>query len=64
MSKWSGRGIPPTRRKLHRLRKQKVLEAKAERKAERQETAALESTFRHARRAIVNPERFDELWCR
>lgn len=63
MSKWSGRGIPPTRRKLHRLRKQQILEAKAERKAERAESSSLEASYRNTRKAILNPERFDELWC-
>lgn len=62
MSKWSGVGIPPTRRKLHRYRQKQILEAKANRKADRKEAAALEASFRHARRAIINPERFEELW--
>lgn len=62
MAKWSGVGIPNTRRKLHRLRKKQILEAKADRKSSRAEAAALESSFRSIRRAIINPERFEELW--
>jgi hypothetical protein len=62
MSKWSGVGIPPTRKKLHKLRQRLVLERKADRKSTRAEAAALEASFRSHRRAIVNPERFEELW--
>lgn len=37
MGAWSGRGIPPTRRKLHRLREQMERERVAELKEQAQE---------------------------
>jgi len=63
MSKWSGKGIPPTRRKLHRWRVAQLKARQAELKAQRQETAGLDSSYRGIKRAILNEERFDELWC-
>ena len=64
MSKWSGRGIPPTRRKLHRWRKAQLLERAAELKAARAEVAGLDSSYRSIKKAILNEDRFEELWCR
>jgi hypothetical protein len=64
MSKWSGKGIPPTRKKLHRWRVAQLKARQAEAKALRQETAGLDSSYRPIKRAILNPDRFDELWCR
>ena len=62
MSKWSGKGIPPTRRKLHRWRKAQLLEKKAQEKAARQEFAGLDASYREIKRAILNPERFERMW--
>lgn len=62
MGAWSGRGIPPTRRKLHRWRKAQLLQRKADEKALRQETAGLDASYRSIKRAIVNEARFEELW--
>lgn len=64
MAKWSGKGIPPTRRKLHRWRQAQLKARQAEQKALRQEVAGLDASYRATKRAILNPERFDELWCR
>ena len=64
MAKWSGKGIPPTRRKLHRWRQAQLKARQAEQKALRQEVAGLDASYRGIKRAILNPERFDELWCR
>lgn len=63
MAKWSGRGIPPTRRKLHRLRKALVLQRKRDAKDVRSEDQRREYTWgKQTRGAIINPNRFDELW--
>lgn len=62
MAKWSGKGIPPTRRKLHAWRKAQLLQRKAEEKVARAEVAGLDSSYRTIKRAILNPERFEELW--
>lgn len=64
MARWSGRGIPPTRRKLHRWRQAQLKERQAELKALRQETAGLDASYRSIKRAIINEEKFDALWCR
>lgn len=63
MSKWSGRGIPPTRRKLHRWRVAQLKAREAELKSARQETSGLDASYRNTSRAILNPDRFEELWC-
>jgi hypothetical protein len=42
MGKWSGVGIPPTRRKLHRLREQRRREKAAADKLQRQTDARLD----------------------
>lgn len=63
MSKWSGRGNPPTRKKLHRLRRAIILQKKADAKAERTEQQRWEYKWgKLTRGAVINPERFDELW--
>lgn len=62
MSKWSGRGIPPTRRKLHRWRQAQLKARQAEQKALRQETAGLDASYRQIKRAVINEERFEKLW--
>lgn len=62
MAKWSGVGIPPTRKKLHRFRRAQVLQAKVDAKLDRAEAAQREASYRTIRRAIVNPERFITLW--
>lgn len=62
MAKWSGRGIPPTRRKLHAWRKAQLLQRKADEKAQRQEVAGLDASYRPIRKAIINETRFEELW--
>lgn len=62
MAKWSGRGQPPTRRKLHRWRQAQLKARQAELKALRQETVGLDSSYRSIKRAILNPDRFAELW--
>lgn len=64
MAKWSGQGIPPTRRKLHRWRKAQLLQRKADEKALRQEVAGLDASYRSIRKAILSPDRFEELWCK
>lgn len=64
MGQWSGRGIPPTRRKLHRWRQAQLRERQAEQKALRQEAAGLDASYRQIKRAVINEERFDEMWCR
>ena len=65
MAKWSGRGIPPTRRKLHRVRAQILKERQNGAKVARAEAARWEFLWnKTTRRAITNPERFEELWCR
>lgn len=65
MAKWSGRGIPPTRRKLHRLRRALVLERRREAKEQKSELQRREYIWsRKTRKVIFNAERFDELWCR
>ena len=46
MSKWNGTGIPPTRRKLHRLREQRRREQAAADKAQKQVDAQLERLAR------------------
>lgn len=63
MAKWSGKGIPPTRRKLHRWRVAQLKIRTAELKALQQETVGLDASYRGIRRAILNPDRFDDLWC-
>lgn len=63
MAKWSGVGIPPTRKKLHRFRRAQVLQAKVDAKLDRSEAAQREASYRTIRRAIVNEERFVSLWC-
>jgi hypothetical protein len=63
MAKWSGKGIPPTRRKLHRWRVAQLKARQAELKAQRQEVAGLDASYRGIKRAILNPETFDRLWC-
>lgn len=63
MAKWSGKGIPPTRKKLHRLRRALILQRKKDAKAERAELQRREYTWgKQSRGAVINPERFDELW--
>lgn len=62
MAKWSGKGIPPTRRKLHRWRVAQLKAREAELKSQRQETSGLDASYRGIKRAILNPERFVALW--
>lgn len=63
MSKWSGRGIPPTRRKLHRMRAQMVRERREDAREARAEDSRREFTWsKLTRKTIVNPARFEELW--
>ena len=63
MAKWSGRGIPPTRRKLHRWRIAQLKLREAELKSRRQEVSGLDASYRATKRAILNPDRFVTLWC-
>ncbi len=63
MGKWGGRGIPPTRRKIHRLRVARIKADKQEAVDRRSDAAYRDYTWsRRVRRTIVNPERFEELW--
>lgn len=62
MAKWSGRGIPPTRRKLHKWRQAQLKARQAELKAQRQEVAGLDASYRGIKRAIINEDRFVALW--
>lgn len=62
MARWSGRGIPPTRRKLHKWRQAQLKAKQAEAKAQRQELASLDASYRGIKRAIINEDRFAFLW--
>jgi len=57
MGKWSGRGIPPTRRKLHRYR----LAAEGERAAERKDGQVDQSRFDREWRRMKG-DRVLEVW--
>lgn len=64
MAAWSGRGIPPTRRKLHRFREAAIRQRKAETAEHRADESRRDYTWsKKTRKAIVNPERFETLWC-
>jgi hypothetical protein len=63
MARWSGRGIPPTRRKLHRFRQEQMRERAADAKEQRSMIAKFDFSWnKKARKVIINPERFEEMW--
>ena len=62
MAKWSGRGIPPTRKKLHRWRLAQEKARLLERPDGKSGTRLDHSWSKRVRGAIVNPARFEELW--
>ena len=58
MSKWNGTGIPPTRRKLHRLRETRRREQAAADKLQRQVDSQLERQARKLKvdQMLVDPD--------
>jgi hypothetical protein len=63
MGKWSGRGSPPTRKKLHRVRQELVRERKTSATDQRAEQSRRDYTWsKLTRKAITNPARFEEMW--
>lgn len=64
MGAWSGRGIPPTRRKLHRMRAALLKERKNGTKASAAEASRWDYSWaKKTRKSITNPERFERMWC-
>ena len=62
MAKWSGRGIPPTRRKLVRWR-QAQEKARLLVKPDGKGVARMDGSWnKRVRGAIINAERFERLW--
>ena len=62
MAKWSGRGIPPTRRKLIRWR---IAQEKARMltRPDSKGGARMDQSWnKRVRGAVINPERFERLW--
>ena len=63
MAQWSGRGIPPTRKKLHRLRATLIKERKNGAKEARAEQSRWDFLWHKTTRgAVINPEKFEEMW--
>jgi len=61
VAQWSGRGIPPTRKKLHRWRLSQE-KARLLTRPDGKKTSYDASWQKRVRGSIVNPERFVELW--
>lgn len=63
MARWSGRGIPPTRRKLHRWRAEQLRAKQADAKEQRSMLSKFDFSWnKKARKVIINAERFENLW--
>ena len=63
MGQWSGRGIPPTRRKLHRWRAAEAKLQAAEVSDAKRDVSSFDYSWnKRTRGAIVNAARFEELW--
>ena len=64
MARWSGRGIPPTRRQLHRFRQAQVKERAADAKEQKSMLSKFDFSWnKKARKVIINAEQFERLWC-
>ena len=62
MAQWSGRGIPPTRKKLHRWRTAQEKARQFERPDGKGDGSRRDNSWnKRVRGAIVNPARFEEL---